>query len=732
MTLPRSISPCLPANAPRWPASWPPAPRIVAESLAAVTEPLRTVLAPGPPAPPRRRGAGAGAEPAPGRVRASAAGLAAARPDAELSPSAGGARPVRRRAARRSGRQRQDVRGAGGGRRAAADRGLPGPRNARSSSGRDVARRLGVPVEIGTHQQASRGRLPEVRAGLVIIDESHHFRNPRTRRYGHVAPWLIGRRVLLLSATPIVNQVGDLAAQLLLGVRDDALARRWRDFPALGAGRRNRRRRPRPARRGGYGRVGPPPHANLERQRGHLGRRRRGSGPARPPATAPAFPARADGRAHPQRAASRGRLEPGGARGRAAPLPAPAAPRRRCPTGRALARPRRAPGVRRRAGRPAGVLGTGVGRSRNAWSWRSTISTRSCAVLDACARAAAADAEARPPALAAGRRPAHAGLHHPARDRPSSARRSRSRPWPGAPATARDSDRRRPARRWCSAGFGGAGPAEADAALPGGDRRRGRGSRPAPGRAGGALRSAVDADAAGAARGAGAYGWARRTSSSRWSVCCRRRRSMPPLGLRRAARRARPRSRGGPGSAPTASDSGAGARRWPIGWATGRRVPGTALVPRGPGRRGVLWRGYQLVGALAAAAPSHLAAWLDGSIPTAGGARTIASWRRACSRPLGTGRRRDAAPSRCGRSRPAGRARFGRACRWRPRGAGPRPSRTAPPGGLAERLGRAVARRGRDGETAASWSGSSGRCAFVAGGHTAGEAILVRPPGGRA
>jgi superfamily II DNA or RNA helicase len=87
----------------------------------------------------------------------------------------------------------------------------------------DVARRLGVPVEIGTHQQASRGRLPEVRTGLVIIDESHHFRNPGTRRYGHVAPWLIGRHVLLLSATPIVNRVGDLAAQLLLGVRDDAL-----------------------------------------------------------------------------------------------------------------------------------------------------------------------------------------------------------------------------------------------------------------------------------------------------------------------------------------------------------------------------------------------------------------------------------------------------------------------------------------------------------------------------
>ena len=87
----------------------------------------------------------------------------------------------------------------------------------------EVARRLGVPVEIGTHQLASRGRLPETRGGLVIIDESHHFRNPRARRYRHTALWLLGRRLLLLSATPIVNRLDDLAHQLLLGVRDDAL-----------------------------------------------------------------------------------------------------------------------------------------------------------------------------------------------------------------------------------------------------------------------------------------------------------------------------------------------------------------------------------------------------------------------------------------------------------------------------------------------------------------------------
>ena len=88
---------------------------------------------------------------------------------------------------------------------------------------RAVAERIDVPVEVGTHQAASRGRLPARTTGLVIIDESHHFRNPLTRRYAHVAPWLVGRRVLLLSATPVVNRLDDLAHQLLLGVRDDAL-----------------------------------------------------------------------------------------------------------------------------------------------------------------------------------------------------------------------------------------------------------------------------------------------------------------------------------------------------------------------------------------------------------------------------------------------------------------------------------------------------------------------------
>ena len=86
-----------------------------------------------------------------------------------------------------------------------------------------AAARTGVRVEIVSHERLSRGSTPQGARGLVIIDESHHFRNPRTRRYGFIAPWLVGRPVLLVTATPVVNRLADLSFQLRLGIRDDAL-----------------------------------------------------------------------------------------------------------------------------------------------------------------------------------------------------------------------------------------------------------------------------------------------------------------------------------------------------------------------------------------------------------------------------------------------------------------------------------------------------------------------------
>lgn len=88
---------------------------------------------------------------------------------------------------------------------------------------RAVAARIGVPVTLGTHEQASRGRLPLLHE-LVIVDESHHYRNAGIRRYTHVARWLAGHRAILLSGTPVVNRLEDLLHQLALAIRDDALA----------------------------------------------------------------------------------------------------------------------------------------------------------------------------------------------------------------------------------------------------------------------------------------------------------------------------------------------------------------------------------------------------------------------------------------------------------------------------------------------------------------------------
>jgi superfamily II DNA or RNA helicase len=57
---------------------------------------------------------------------------------------------------------------------------------------------------------------------LVIIDEAHHVRNPRTKCYAAVATICERADVLLLSATPLQNRRADLVAQLALFLGDEA------------------------------------------------------------------------------------------------------------------------------------------------------------------------------------------------------------------------------------------------------------------------------------------------------------------------------------------------------------------------------------------------------------------------------------------------------------------------------------------------------------------------------
>lgn len=73
-------------------------------------------------------------------------------------------------------------------------------------------------------EMLSRGATPTSGSfELIVIDEAHHFRNSRTRRYAAAASLCEASRVLLLSATPLQNRRDDLVAQLALFLGDAAL-----------------------------------------------------------------------------------------------------------------------------------------------------------------------------------------------------------------------------------------------------------------------------------------------------------------------------------------------------------------------------------------------------------------------------------------------------------------------------------------------------------------------------
>lgn len=205
---------------------WPPlsTPAIVAESLVAVAHPVRTALVPGPP--------GAAGE----IVRALAATIAPPAaidaPPPWLYPSQCHAY-ARALAALRRHRGAMLAEATGSGKTfialAVAWRWQRAPvacivPAALVAKWRATAVGLGVATVVASHEQVSRGRLPAGTKGLVLVDESHHFRHPDILRHGHLADFLVGRPALLITATPVVHRTEDLAHQLRLTVRDDALA----------------------------------------------------------------------------------------------------------------------------------------------------------------------------------------------------------------------------------------------------------------------------------------------------------------------------------------------------------------------------------------------------------------------------------------------------------------------------------------------------------------------------
>ena len=202
---------------------WASAPRVVAEVLTPLPDPLAAILIPGPPAG------------APAVARAMA--LLVAPPEAPdaappwLKPEQ--VRPFRQLlAALRRHRAALCAAPVGSGKTyialAVAGAQAVGATclvpAALVDQWRCTAGRLNIPLTLWSHERVSRGSLPPGDPALIIVDESHQFRNPATKRYGALAEWLIGRALLLLTGTPVVNRPEDLFHQLHLGLRDDALA----------------------------------------------------------------------------------------------------------------------------------------------------------------------------------------------------------------------------------------------------------------------------------------------------------------------------------------------------------------------------------------------------------------------------------------------------------------------------------------------------------------------------
>ncbi|HSP32959.1 MAG TPA: helicase-related protein [Thermoanaerobaculia bacterium] len=87
----------------------------------------------------------------------------------------------------------------------------------------ETLRRFGVSSSIATHDGiVTDARVPSPGRRLIVVDEAHAFRNPKTQRYDALARRSAGAHMLLVTATPLCNSASDLRALVDLIVADDA------------------------------------------------------------------------------------------------------------------------------------------------------------------------------------------------------------------------------------------------------------------------------------------------------------------------------------------------------------------------------------------------------------------------------------------------------------------------------------------------------------------------------
>jgi hypothetical protein len=85
-----------------------------------------------------------------------------------------------------------------------------------------AARRAGASFAFISVESLAGRRAPPAAHDVVLIDEAHHLRNPRTRRYAVAVTIVRHAHTILLSATPVHNTAGELDAQLALFMGADA------------------------------------------------------------------------------------------------------------------------------------------------------------------------------------------------------------------------------------------------------------------------------------------------------------------------------------------------------------------------------------------------------------------------------------------------------------------------------------------------------------------------------
>ncbi len=84
-----------------------------------------------------------------------------------------------------------------------------------------VSASLRVKLIAMTHESLSRGA-PVPAAELIVVDEAHRFRNASTKRYFQLAKSVRRAHLLLVTATPVVNQASDLTNLIRLFAGDNA------------------------------------------------------------------------------------------------------------------------------------------------------------------------------------------------------------------------------------------------------------------------------------------------------------------------------------------------------------------------------------------------------------------------------------------------------------------------------------------------------------------------------